>query len=265
MNHLVIAGLGIKDLQQMTLETQSELLGADEVLYLGCDPRLHIHELKSWGIPSVHSILELYVDGEVDDKNYSRLQQEVLAAVQKNQKTVLLVPGHPRIGVTLVQRLVRNPQGIQVTVLPGISSFDTMINDLERDPLEKGSLIMDANRMLLFDIQWPSSLDCYLYHVCSVGTRLVHVSNAQKDNAWDVLKEHLLKIYSPDVEVSLVCSSTKTKNRAEQFSTCLKSFEDLKARVHFGTTLFIRGEKPKHIDRNFLLRLTNGMKNEVAV
>lgn len=265
MKELVIAGLGIKDLKQMTLEAYKEILSAEEVLYLGCEPREHIPEISSWNVKSVRSILELYVDGDVDDNNYTRLQREVSKAAQRNYKTVLLVPGHPLIGVTLVQRLLKHPYEFKVRVLPGISSFDTMINDLQRDPLEKGSLIVDANRMLMFQTVWPSHLDCYLYHVCSVGTRIVHVKDAQRDNAWDLLKRHLLKIYSPTTTVSLVSSSTKESKQAQKVSANLEDIETLKSHVHFGTTLFIEAEKPKRIDRDFLMRLRTGSKNEIAV
>lgn len=261
MNSLVIAGLGIKDLKQMTIETFEQVLSASVVLYLGCDSKNHLPELKKMGVGKIESILELYVDGAVDEENYQRLEQYVINATQTHTKTVLLVPGHPRIGVTLVQRLTRR-DNIAVNVLPGISSFDTMINDLGRDPLEKGSLVIDANRMLLFDMIWPSNVDCYLYHVCSVGTQKVHLRDAQKDNSWDLLKQHLLKIYGPAAIVHLISSSTKENQSSQQYSASLSDLETLKSRVHFGTTLFIEAEKPKKLNRNFLAKLTNGYSNE---
>lgn len=265
MNQLTIGGLGIKDLLQMTLEARQALLDADEVLYLGTEPTRHVPQLKEWGVRSIRSILELYVDGDLDDNNYTRLYDTTLLSAQRNSKTMLIVPGHPRVGVTLVQRLVKNAPGVQVTVLPGISSFDTMMNDLERDPLEKGSLMVDANRMLLFDLKWPATMDCYLYHVCSVGTRKVHVHNAQKDNAWDLLKQHLLRIYAAETSVSLVSSATDKDGLPEQHSAPLARLETLKPFVHFGTTLFIAGNKPKSLNKNFYRHLMTGNENEEAV
>ena len=257
MNNLVIAGLGIKDLKQMTIETFEEISCTDTVLYLGCQPQAHVKELQKMGARKVESILELYKDGAVDEENYQRLENAVVEATQTHSKTILLVPGHPRIGVTLVQRLVRR-KDLKVHVLPGVSSFDTMINDLGRDPLEKGSIVMDANRMLLFNMVWPSDIDCYLYHVCSVGTQRVHLRDAQKDNSWNLLKQHLLKIYDPNVLVRLVSSSTKINKNPQQYSAPLSDLEALKPRVHFGTTLFIAAEKPKELNRSFLSKLRNG-------
>ena len=255
MNQLIIAGLGIKDLQQMTIEARQALVDADQVLYLGTEPERHLPQMREWGVQHIRSILELYVDGEVDDSNYRRLYDETLQTVRVHAKTILVVPGHPRVGVTLVQTLIKDSTGVEITVLPGISSFDTMINDLARDPLEKGSLIVDANRMLLFDMRWPAIVDCYLYHVCSVGTRQVHVHDAQKDNAWDLLQSHLLKIYSPDTDVQLISSATGEERRAQKHSARLSELQKLKPFVHFGTTMFIAGEKPKCFDRAFYARL----------
>jgi uncharacterized protein YabN with tetrapyrrole methylase and pyrophosphatase domain len=262
MNHLTVAGLGIKDLLQMTIEARQALLEADQVLYLGTEPQRHLPQLKDWGIKSIRSILELYVDGAVDDQNYQRLYQEILKTAQTHAHTVLIVPGHPRIGVTLVQRLVKNPQDLDVQVLPGISSFDTMINDLARDPLEKGSVMVDANRMLLFEMVWPSSVDSYLYHVCSVGTRKVHVHDAQKDNAWDLLKEHLLKIYNPQTKVQLISSATHGDREPQKFSAPLGQLEGLKPFVHFGTTMYIAGENPKRINKEFYDHLKGEIRDE---
>lgn len=262
MKRLTVAGLGIKDLLQMTIEAQQALRKADEVLYLGTEPAHHLPQMKMWGVKNIRSILELYTDGEIDDCNYQRLYDETICAAQKNQKTVLVVPGHPRIGVTLVQRLVKNSQDFDLKILPGVSSFDTMINDLALDPLEKGSVLIDANRMLLFDLRWPASVDCYLYHVCSVGTRKVHMHDAQKENSWDFLKEHLLKIYSPSTTISLVSSSTGVSRNSQKISTTLSELEKLKPFVHFGTTMFIGGERPMHINKEFYNQLKAENRDE---
>jgi uncharacterized protein YabN with tetrapyrrole methylase and pyrophosphatase domain len=264
MNHLVVAGLGICDLQQVTLESQKHILAADHIIYLGTEPVRHLSQLKDWGVRSVQSILELYQDGDVDEANYTRLYHAVVEAASAHAHTVLLVPGHPRIGVTLVQRLVRGHERFQVEVLPGISSFDTLINDLARDPLEAGSILVDANRMLLFDLKWAPTIDCYLYHVCSVGTRLVHVSDAQKDNAWDLLKLHLLQIYPADTEVVLISSSAQMDGACQKISIPLCRVEELLPHVHFGTTLFIPAVKAKRINLAFYHRLRGAHREEAV-
>ncbi|NCN40837.1 hypothetical protein GW916_06250 [bacterium] len=255
MAKLTVAGLGIKDLLQMTVEAKEAILSADRVVYLGTDSKNHLLELKKWGVTNVQSIIELYVDGDIDVQNYQRIYEAILSAAREGGQTVLLVPGHPRIGVSVVQHLSSRKTGLELEVLPGVSSFDTMINDLHRDPLEKGSLMVDANRALLFGMILPSTVDCYIYHVCSVGTQNVHVKDAQKDNSWDLLKEHLLKIYEPSKRIELVCSTTSAKRENQRHSALLENLEELKSQVHFGTTMFIQADRPKNIDRSFYSRL----------
>lgn len=255
MNKLIIAGLGVKDLKQLTLDTYEALQKADSVLYLGTDSKTHFPQLKKLGCQKLESILELYRDGEIDEVNYKTLFQFVIDTVAKHTTTLLLVPGHPRVGVTLVQRLCQYEGPIDVQVLPGISSLDTMMNDLAVDPLEKGSIIIDANRALLFELKWSSHLDCYLYHVCSVGTRRVYLQNAQKANRWDLLKEHLLSIYSPNAQIKLISSATKESQLAQIQNGQLSELEKFLPHVHFGTTLFIQGERPQSFNQKFLALL----------
>jgi len=254
MNKLIVGGLGVKELKQMTIETLESLKRADAVLYLGVTPQRHLPQIAQWGAKNAASILELYTDGDVDENNYQRLCAAVLETAGRHPLTVLLVPGHPRIGVTLVQRLEKlcPMNGIALGVQPGISSFDAMLNDLARDPLEKGSVMIDANRMLLFDMRWDPTLDCYLYHVCSVGTRKVHLSDARQENSWDLLKQHLLTIYPKDARVELVSSSTKEENLSSRVSAPLSEIETLFESVHFGTTMFIPGQKPASMNKNFM-------------
>lgn len=263
MKQLIVAGLGIKDLSQLTLECVHWLQKADEVLYLGTAPEKHTHSLKKMGSKKIVPIINLYIDGDIDEKNYSRLYDTTVASANSNNITLLLVPGHPRIGVSLVQRLETSQEqnSFQLKILPGISSFDTMLNDLARDPLEKGSLIVDANRILLFNSTWDATFDCFIYHVCSVGTRRVHLSDAKIENDWASLKAHLLKIYSPTTTIELVSSQTTEDEQSTNCSAPLCELERLLENVHFGTTLFIPGQKPKMINRGFLKQLRQSVNS----
>lgn len=257
MARLIVGGLGVRDLRQITLETHEWLQRADVVLYLGPDVPSHLEQLKAWGSRGVRSLVSLYVDGDVDENNYRRLYDAVVRTASENAVTVLLVPGHPRVGVSVVQRLEKQRAELpfDLEVMPGVSSFDTMMNDLGLDPLERGSVLIDANRMLLYGTRWDPSMDCYIYHVCSVGTRRVHVSDARKDNAWHLLKERLRAIYPPDARVELVSSPTRSVDGTRRSSATIDSLDTLLHDVDFDTTLFIPGRKPQQIDRGFLLRL----------
>jgi hypothetical protein len=98
-------------------------------------------------------------------------------------------------------------------------------------------------------------VDCYLYHICSVGTRRVHYSDATRDNDWGLLKAHLLTIYPPTTAVHLIGSPLRTGTAGTRVSATVESLDDLFPHVHFDTTLFIEGTRPRLVDRAFLRRI----------
>jgi uncharacterized protein YabN with tetrapyrrole methylase and pyrophosphatase domain len=55
-------------------------------------------------------------------------------------------------------------------VEPGISRLTVMVNDLGIDPLERGTLVVDAGRLLLFEQIPDPAFDTFIHHVCAADT-----------------------------------------------------------------------------------------------
>lgn len=256
---LTIVGLGIRGTEQLSLEGVKQIKAAKKVCYLPAAPKKLESALRSMGVEKAEDLLSLYRDGDEDNTNYERIFQKVMKDCAEFGEVALLVPGHPRVGVSLVQWFEQRKEELQLDlqVLPGISSFATMINDLKRDPLERGSVMVDANRMLLFDHHIETSMDYYVYHVCSVGTSRVHLSDASKDNRWDMLRDHLLKFYPASHRIVLVGSAHDDEKEGEQFEATVETIGTLVPHIHFGTTLFIPAATPKRVNREYL-RLLKG-------
>ncbi|MCC5661376.1 hypothetical protein LC608_31370 [Nostoc sp. XA010] len=251
---LAVIGLGICGTQQLSLEGRNRLLQSKKIGCLPIVPSTLCESLGELGIPPIEDLGTLYQDGDVDEVNYQRLFDKVIADCCKYENVALLVPGHPRIGVTLVQWLEARKQELQIEleVFPGISSFDTMINDLSRDPLERGSVLVDANRLLLFEYQIEPLLDYYIYHVCSIGTPRVYFKNASTENRLHILKKYLLRFYQPSKQVFLVTSPCEPQSNAQFFEARLEQMETLLDYVHFGTTLYIPSITPKQLNKEYL-------------
>lgn len=119
---------------------------------------LHERDLSDFflehGIRNFIFLTDLYVDGVTDTANYHAIYDKIIELVKIHKTVALLVEGHPRIGVTIVQWMAERESELpfKIEILEGISSFDTMINDLAIDPLERGTALLDANRLILFDI-----------------------------------------------------------------------------------------------------------------
>jgi uncharacterized protein YabN with tetrapyrrole methylase and pyrophosphatase domain len=175
---------------------------------------------------------------------------------KKEGSVTVLIPGHPKVGVSWIQDLEKYEYDteIELKVIDGISSFDTMLTDLRRDPLEQGAVVIDANRMLLYRLNLDPRMDYYIYHVCSVGTSRTHVSNPSLDNGLDLLKSWLLRSFPSDHEVTLVQSDIISGDRSAVETCLLKELEKLASSITFATSLFIRGVQPsfESLDKEFL-------------
>lgn len=252
-------GLGVKTIRQLTLEALDVLNKSNLILYLGTNPKSDISEISKITGREVQNIFSLYKSGDVDTINYKRLFDAVLSAVNVKKEISVVVHGHPRVGVSLVQMLERLTS-IQVNVLAGISSFDAMINDLKRDPIEKGSMILDSNRHLLYEYHLDNRIDHYFYHICSVGTTRVHLHDSKKDNKLALLKESLLKFFPHNHVVSLVSSATLDHAGSIQ-QIQLEKLENYLDIVHFGTSLFVPGVSSRNYNQNYL-NILKGTMNQ---
>ena len=134
-----------------------------------------------------------------------------------------------------------------VSVVDGVSSVTCMAKDLERDCLEKGTIIVDANRLLLFDYRLDPSLDLYIYHVCSIGTRRTWHQNASRDNKINKLTRFLLKYYE-ESHSAYLCTAGKRSSHA---CAPIGSLPRLMRKVTFDSTLFIPGIIPRRYDAEF--------------
>jgi uncharacterized protein YabN with tetrapyrrole methylase and pyrophosphatase domain len=243
-------GYGINGFSQLTLEAVNALRHSRKVLYLG-EPDNWFTELD---LKNTESLTSLYKNGAQDLDNYRRILLKIIQDAKTYGEVAVLYPGHPRVGVTILQWLTKlKKEGtIRLEVLPGISSFDTMMNDLDRDPLEKGSIIIDANRLILFNHTIDPTLDLYIYNVCSVGTNKTNFSDASRDNHLEFLQTHLLKFYPPQWEVILIRSSENQQAVPEKIVGIVGDLAGLLKSVNFSTSLFIPGLTPRQVNRSFL-------------
>lgn len=258
---LQFVGSGINELRHLSLEGLEQLKKADRVLILPIVAKSVETLLNKYGVKNVKNLRSFYRNGENDEDTYRSLFKIILSECYAYKHVVVLVPGHPRIGVTLVQwfEAEKEKLGIEVEVIPGISSFAMMINDLKKDPLERGSVLIDANRLLLFDFEIEPSMDHYIYHVCSIGTAQISTDDAARNNRIDLLKRKLLRHHPESKDVVLISSPVDGNSVAEMRFEKIGNLENFLPFIHYGTTLFIPGSTPKKIDREYLKCVTKGI------
>jgi uncharacterized protein YabN with tetrapyrrole methylase and pyrophosphatase domain len=249
-----LVGYGIVGLDQLTLEGLRHAREARSVLYLGAINR---SDLLSFGLERARSLSSLYVDGSCDDDNYDRLVTTIIAEVTEYSDVAVLLPGHPLLGVSLAPRLQEQARehGWEFVVVDGVSSFDAMIRDLQLDPLERGTTLIDANRFLLFEFDLEPRLNTFIYHVCSVGTRETHYSDPSRGNQVALLQQRLLRYY-PESHLAYLISSGANGRAAVVHTCCVDGLVQALDAVSFSTSLFLPARPPTVVNRRFLALLT---------
>jgi uncharacterized protein YabN with tetrapyrrole methylase and pyrophosphatase domain len=251
---LTIVGSGIRRPHQLTLETVHALQSSRRVLHLTATPQATEAALTALGVTNSRGLDELYAFGAVDDENYRRLLDSVKHELTTHETVSLMLYGHPRVGVTLTAMLEASLSDIaSVVVLPATSSFDTMINDLRRDPLARGSVLIDANRLLLFDAQLNPSLDHYVFHAGSVATRKT-LQPGREHGDLELLKNHLLRFYPADHKVKVVASSV-LQDDGGIHEVELGQLERGSRGLAEGATLFVPALPPQRVNKEVRDRL----------
>lgn len=257
MKHINIVGCGVNVLDHLTLNAINVLQQSELVLALVTNAEI---EILSKYCLNIINITTLYKDGDKDTENYYRIYKNTISHLEHFNHITLLVPGHPRLGVTLTQLF--EDQSVKynftISVIPGISSFDTMLNDLKIDPLERGAVIIDVNRMLLFDYPINPALDHFFYHICSIGNNKTEFSHPNDNNRVSLLKKYLLNFYSSNKKITMIQSQSLNSTKMELTESTLENIEILLYDVNFSCSLFIQGDiEDKQINEEFYSLLTS--------
>lgn len=241
-----VIGAGVQLVKHLTLDALSHLTQVKKVLFFPSIAGETERLLTKLGVTLYEDLSILYHDGDEDVNNYERIVMRVAFEARRLGDVALLLPGHPRLGVTTLTWFETKPQfsDFEILVVAGISCFDTLINDLKRDPLTQGSVIIDANWMLLYSYVPNPKLDHYIFHVGSIGTHRTYRQTPATDNHLDFLKAALLRSFSINHPFVLIESPVGPDLQSTYCEGVIGSLEKIIDFIHFGTTLFIPGIPP---------------------
>jgi hypothetical protein len=115
--------------------------------------------------------------------------------------------------------------------------------------------VLDANRLVLFRYALEPTLDTYIYHVSSVGNSFTDYVDSNTRNQLALLVEYLKRFYPKNKKVTLCKAANITGGASEYINLTLETLIEHALLIDPGTTLFIPGEKPKSINKQFLTLL----------
>jgi hypothetical protein len=192
----VVVGTGIELIGQVTLATQAELEGADEVLLVASDI-VEVVWLQQVN-PNTRSLNRLYERGKHRREIYEAMVEEILAPVRGGKRVCAAFYGHPGVYVTPSHEAVRRAraEGFPARMLPGVSAEDCLFADLGVNPGASGWQSYEATSLLLRRQRPDPTAALLLWQVDAVGK--VTYDDEPVNDGLRVLADYLLQLYPPE-------------------------------------------------------------------
>ncbi|KAG9127792.1 hypothetical protein FRC07_009179 [Ceratobasidium sp. 392] len=197
---LMIIGSGITSVSQLTLQAIQCIEQADIVLYAVPDAisEAFIQSKSS----TTYDLSVLYDERKPRTETYVQMAELMLRHVRNGKFVVGAFYGHPGVCALPTHRaiaLARN-EGYVATMLPAISSHDSLYADLGINPATSGCLLYEATDMLVYERPIVTSSHLILLQVGTVG-----VVDCQFDSSrvgFQLLLDYLEAQYGADHQIT---------------------------------------------------------------
>jgi uncharacterized protein YabN with tetrapyrrole methylase and pyrophosphatase domain len=149
---IYVLGAGVRVPGHLTLETL-DILGRCQEIYTILAPPLD-KCIPVELVPQLRSLWPLYESGRPRREIYDLEVATVLDAAAQKRPVAYLAPGNPVVFDSVSQGVIKEgtERGLHVCVIPGISSIDTILVDLNYDVVG-GLQIFDASSLVGFRIE----------------------------------------------------------------------------------------------------------------
>lgn len=206
LTDLYILGAGIRGGVQFTVESTQALQACRAVFVLHDD--LMVHKQVARYCPNVVDLAPLYDGQSVRSDVYSSISRLLVEEARREPTIAFVVHGHPLFLVSATERTVEfaRENGLNVRLLPAVSSFDAIMCDLETD-LGYGVQIFDATTMIRQNWLPNSALPTLVFQIATVlEERVVRSLPAVATLA--PLVEHLCLVYPAEHACTVIHSGS---------------------------------------------------------
>ena len=202
---IYLLGSGIKGALHFTVETVQALRACRRVLVLHADPGV-IESVREH-CSNVEDLAPLYDGQTIRGDVYHQISHRLVEAALDSAPVAFLVQGHPLFLVSATEYTLdlAERHNLRVSVLPGVSSFDTLLCDLRID-YGYGVQIFDTTTLLKAGWKPNSQVPLLLFQLASTLNRAV-ISGDPEREALRPLIELLTPLYGADHSVQVVWSS----------------------------------------------------------
>jgi uroporphyrin-III C-methyltransferase len=237
---ITIIGAGVRTPDHLTLEADRLLRETDAIYHLLADNPAITAYLQQLNRPLV-DLSPYYRQDDFRLRVYEKIADIVLQAALAPAAICFVVPGHPLVYVTSSTLILnRAPKhGIQVNLLPGISSLDTMILQLRLEIGVHGLQVFEANRFIYYEIEPDPRVPLFLFQPGAIGTGYISAKRKSRPESLDVLRAVLLRTYPPRHRCTLLISQYDARKPPLRCVFPLDELPDQADSIDWDASLFV--------------------------
>jgi len=253
---IYVVGAGVRVPGHLTLEAL-DILGRCREIYTILPQPLH-KWFPAELVPQLRSVWPLYESGGLRREIYDREVTMVLDAAGRERPVAYLALGNPVVFDSVTQGVIREgaERGLDVCVIPGISSIDAILVDLNYE-VASGLQIFDASSLVSFRIEPRVDAACLLLQLGAFGTNYTTVGYEMQPGALTPLRDHLLRYYPDEHEVVFVTSAMKWEAKAQVDHILLRDLDHADKLEVRGSSLFIPQVRLPEPDSAFFARMSD--------
>ncbi len=235
---LILAGYGVGDLLQITVESQRALARAARVFSIGLPPNLG-SLLRSQRVKCV-DLSTLFTGGRPYAEVYLDVADTVLRAAETDPPAVLLCEGNPLVSNALNRFLLvkAKERKLATQVLPGVSPIDSLICQVGLDVGTFGLQVFDARRLFSRELPIHPSVPLLLLQVAGVALAETSATFEPNPDDYRPLTEYLGLFYPPTHIVVHLPNSTDPQATTASAAP-LSAFDSFVPRFGPASTLFV--------------------------
>ncbi|GJH21374.1 hypothetical protein CBA19CS22_32550 [Caballeronia novacaledonica] len=255
---IALIGSGMQGLLQMTKEAEIAIESSNSIFRLNNHPEV-IEYLERKKRGKVQNLGEEYVIGERRDLIYKRMAHRVLNEFRSTKAPVCLVTsGHPTYLVSPSQIIIRAAasEGINVRVVPGISSLDNIFADIGFDPGLQGFQSYEATDLILRDVSLNPETPLFIWQP-GAFQNFFYSTRKSRPEQFEPLVDYLRKFYPMAHPIYVLRTPTLAFTKPECHRITVSSLTDLSEHLTLLHILFVPPLSAGHRNEALVSQLKN--------
>lgn len=245
---IAIIGMGIREVAHLTLEAihvlkcckRGYMVSPDQETVNKFRDSASTYLKLGESLPPLESLARVYQKDRLRTSNYDEASAIVLHAAENERPVAYLTPGNPVSFDSVAQAILTGAKkrNLRSTIIPGISSVDTVLVDLQQE-LAPGLQIYEASWFVGAEVRPDTRFFTLLIQTSVFGTNYPIIGREPRSNALSGLKEYLLQFCPQEHPIILVRSGSVWNEPPSIHTAPLCKLDSIPGAVQHGASMLI--------------------------